>query len=466
MSMKPKTLSRRHVLRGAGVALTLPWLESLQPREARGQAVPPRRRFVALYFPLGTPDFWTPSTAGQGAGWKLSPLLEPLAPVKSHVTVLGHVDQTVYAPNGIQPCNGPLTASFLSGVKVPTSFSADPAVGRNGISIDQRIAATLPAGTTPLPSLQLGLSTKNSSCDGTPCAYSRSISWAAADKPLFKLVNPQAVFDRIVSGSPTRDPAVTARVKARKSVLDFVIGNASSLETRLGRSDRQRMDQFLTSVRDLEMRIAASATQPAIACTPMARPTLVADVDNVPADYNRDVHANVMIDLIVMALACDATRVVSLMLDDSRSDFTYDFLTSRVFTATGSTATSKKLLMNPVSGANTDLQNSDWATIGYWYVSKMSLLCQKLAAIPEGAGTLLDNSVVWFGSGSIEEWDWRNLRVLYAGSGGGVLKVDQFVSFASSQSLSNVYLTFLQKVFGQNDRQFGDSTGIIQDILA
>jgi hypothetical protein len=465
MSTKPRTLSRRHVLRGAGVALTLPFLESLQPRAARGQAAPPRRRFVAVYFPLGTPDFWTPATPGQGAGWKLSPILEPLAPVKNQVSVLGHVNQTVYDPDGIQPSNGPLTASFLTGVKVSRSPSPS-GVGSNGISIDQRIAAALPAGTTPLPSLQVGLSTINSYCDGTPCSYSRSISWAAADKPLFKMINPQAVFDQIVSGSPLPDPAVTARIKARKSVLDFVIGNAGGLKGRLGRSDQQRLDGFLTSVRDVEQRIAAPAMQPSTGCLPLARPTLAVEVGNVPPDYNRDVHANVMIDLIVMALACDATRVVSFMLDDSRSDFTYDFLNSRVFTATGSTPTMNKLQMNPVGGANTSLQNSDWATIGHWYVQKMSLLCQKLAAIPEGAGTLLDNSVVWFGSGNIEEWDWRNLRVLYAGSGGGVLKVDQFVSFAQTQSISNVYLTFLQKVFGQSDAKFGDSTGIIPQLLA
>jgi hypothetical protein len=454
------TLTRRHVLRGAGVALALPWLESLQPREARGQAAAPPRRFIATYFPLGARDFWTPLATGTGAAWKLSPILEPFAPVKSHLNVLARVDQTVYDPNGVEPSNGPLTASYLTAVKVSTE-QGFPAAGINGISIDQRIAAALPAGTTPLASLQVGLATLQSYCDGAPCDFSRSISWADPRTPLGKLVNPQAVFDLLVSGGLAASPDLAA--KGRKSVLDFVLANAATVQSRLGRSDRARMDQFLTSVRDLETRVAAVAPT---MCKPVQRPTLAADVNNVPAGYNRDTHANVMIDLIVMALACDVTRVVSFMLDDSRSDFSYNFLTLRNFTATGSTPTTSQLAGNPVGGANSGPQSSMWATIVWWYASKMSLLCQKLAAIPDAGGTtLLDNSVAWFGSGMIEEWDWRNVPVLYAGSGGGVLKVDQFIPFASTQSLSNVYLTFLNKVFGQSDARFGDSTGIIPQIL-
>jgi hypothetical protein len=457
-----KRLTRRHVLRGAGVALALPWLESLQPRLARGQAAPPRRRFIATYFPLGSPDFWTPPAAGTGAAWTLSPILEPFAPIKSHLNVLSRVDQTVYDPGGVEPSNGPLTASYLTAVKVSTDFMPGTQRGVNGISIDQRIAAALPAGATPLPSLQLGLSTIRSYCDGAPCEFSRSISWKDARTPLGKLVNPQAVFDLIVSGGFPASPNVAA--KGRKSVLDFVLANATTVQSRLGRSDRARMEQFLTSVRDLETRVAAVAST---TCAPVQRPTLSADVDNVPAGYNRDDHANVMIDLIVMALACDVTRVVSFMLDDSRSDFSYDFLTARTFTATGSTPTTIPLRDTPVGGANSSRQDSGWATMVWWYASKMSLLCQKLAAIPDGSSaTLLDNSVAWFGSGMVEEWDWRNVPVLFVGSGGGVLKVDQFVPFASTQSLSNVYLTFLRSVFGQTDASFGDSTGVIPQILA
>jgi len=459
-----KQLTRRHLLRGAGVALALPWLESLEPKLARGQTVLPRVRFVPIFFPLGTASFWKPKAPGVGAAWQLSPILEPLTPVKSQVTVLAHVDQTAYGPMGPSPSNGPLTGSFLTGAKC--SFSSAPGGnGQNGVSIDQRFAQTL-VGATPLPSLQLGLSTQNSYCDATPCAYSRSISWKDATTPLFKLVDPQAIFDAIVASDAPIDPAAKGRRAARKSVLDFVIGNASKLQPRLGHSDRARMDEFLTSVRELELRVAApSLTTPP--CAPLTRPTWSASTTSVPADYSRDTHANLVVDLIVMALSCDVTRVVSLMLDDARSDFPYDFLDVRTFTATGSTpGPAGEKCTNLVGYANTTPTNTAWATIDWWYVSKLARLCEKLAAIPDGGGaSMLDNSLVWFGSGQWEEWRPTDLPTLYVGSGGGRLKVDRYIDFAPSQSLSNVYLTFLRSVFLQADASFGDSTGVIPDIV-
>jgi hypothetical protein len=439
------------VLRGAGVALALPWLESLAPRSARGQTAPRALRFVPIYFPLGVdypsgPDYWTPATPGTGNAWNLSPLLEPFTPVKSQVAVLGHVDQTAFGMSPyVSPGNGTLTGSFLTCTKVPMGTQSMPT---NGISIDQRIAAA-----TNATSLQVGLSTLDSYCDGTPCAYSRSISWNASG-PTYKLVDPQAVFDLLVSRGAGPAPA------ARTSVLDFVIGNAKSLESRLGKGDRARVDQFLTSVRDLETRVSAAA------CRPVARPTFSASTTSVPADYNRDTHANVMIDLIVMALTCDVARVVSFMLDDARSDFVYSFLPLRHFTAAGSTTTTG-VGASLIGLANAGGGNDGWSTIQWWFASKASLLCQKLAAIPDGADgkSLLDNSVVWFGSGQQGETIPTNLPLLYVGGGGGALRVNQALRFSPSQRLSNVYLTFL-RAFGAKDASFGDSTAVIPELLA
>ncbi len=453
-------LSRRNVLRGAGVALGLPFLESLAPRRARAQSAP-RRRFVAVYFPLGAadpsgPDFWSPTTPGQGDAWQLSPILEPLAPVKSHVSVLGQVDQTAYGTSDgfVEPGNSRLTGAFLTCTNVPMGGTTASV----GISIDQRIAQ-LPGMAAPLPSLQVGLSTLDSYCDGTPCSYSRSISWADATTPLYKVVDPQALFDAIVG----LEPNVTAGAgPTRKSVLDFVVSNATSLEGRLGRSDRARLDQFLTSVRDLETRVAAPT-----ACRPVARPTLSASVGDVPPGYNRDDHANVMVDLMVMALSCDAARVVSFMLDDARADFVYDFLQERHFTDAGSTPATGAVGAAPINAANAGDGNDLWSTITWWYASKASALCQKLAAIPDGPGaSLLDNSVVWFGSGQQGESGSTKLPLLYVGGGGGVLKTNAALAFTPSQRLSNVYLTFLRNVFGASDASFGDSTGVVPELLA
>jgi hypothetical protein len=455
-------LSRRHVLRGAGVALALPWLESLAPRPARGQAAAPRRRFVAMYFPLGNrylaqPDFWTPKATGDGDAWQLSPILESLAPVKQQTTVLTNVGQTAFgATEAVLPGNGLLTGSFLTCTKLPIGTANDP---RNGVSIEQRIA-----GALGVRSLQVGLSTLDSSCDGSPCAYSRSVSWSA-DGPLYKSISPQTVFDYIVaSGLPSATPT-PPRDNGRKSVLDFVLANANGLRPRLGAGDRARVDQFLTSVRDLETRIGMMT--PGAACQVPPRPSLTASITSVPPDYDRDAHANLMIDLVVMALSCDVMPVVSFMLDDARSSFPYTFVPRRHFTDAGTTLTGTNVNTSPIGAANAAPDFDVWASIDWWFASKASALCQKLAAIPDGAGaTLLDNSVVWFGSGQQGEDVVVHLPVLYVGGGGGVLRTNRSVAFSPGQRLSNVYLTFLTKVFGVNAATFGDSTGVIPDLLA
>jgi hypothetical protein len=463
------TLTRRRVLRGAGVALTLPWLESLAPQRARAQTAPAPRRFVPIYFPLGIRypgevDFWTPKPPAGGT-WTLSPILEPLAPVKSRVTVLGQVDQTAFGTPNPEPGNGRLTGAFLTCAKVPAGTATNPT---NGVSIDQRIAAAL-----NVPSFQLGLSTLNSYCDGVPCAYSRSISWSTQG-PLYKIVSPQSAFDAIVRGLPTTMPPPLNPSSGRKSILDFVLGNATTIQRQVGTTDRARMDQFLTSVRDLEVRIGA-APKPPSTCTPPPRPTLTATPDNVPPDYDRNAHADLMIDLIVMALTCDAARVVSFMLDDARSDFKYDFLQRRHFTDAGSTPQADNVTVSPLSASANNVESAtvpdlhgpdQRATINWWYVSKVASLCQKLAAFDDGPNaSVLDNSVVWFGSAQQGESFATDLPLLYVGSGGGVLRTDRVLSFTPSQSLSNIYLTLLRKVFGVNDASFGDSTGVVADLL-
>ena len=460
-----RALSRRHVLRGAGVALALPFLESLAPRRAHALAASPRRKFVAIYFPLGTASFWKPSGVGAGNAWTLSPILEPLTPLKDQVTVLGHVDQTAFGPPGfVSYGNGLLTGSYLTCVKLTAAPPTPPAQPRNGVSVDQRVAQAL-----GVKSLQAGLSTLDSYCDSAPCDFSRSISWSDPTTPLYRVISPQSLFDQIVTGLPaTPAPTPSPRASARKSVLDFVIGNAQGLEPKLSHSDRARMDQFLTTVRDLEVRVGMAAPNMPATCSMVARPTQTFSLGHVPADYDRDAHANLMIDLLVMALSCDAAHVASFMLDDARSDFIYNFLPQRHFTPAGSTATTAKVSGSPIGLENAGDANDGWASINWWYVSKLALLCQKMAAVPDAdGGTLLDNSVVWFGSGQQGENSSVNLPVLYVGKGGGTLKTNLSLDFASaSQRLSNVYLTFLRNVFGLPDTQFGDSTGIIPDILA
>jgi hypothetical protein len=471
-AMHPTLWSRRRFLQGTGVALALPFLETLAPALARAQQAPARRRYISLYFPNGTADFWQPS--GAGDSWTLSPILEPLLPVKSYVSVLSNVAN--YSPFGghVEPSHSNCGAATWTCVQASGKDKGD-----SGISVDQVIANQL-GSVTPLPSIQVGLSTLDSSTDGLPGQHSRSMSWKSATEPLYKLVNPQAVFDRLTSTSGASsggDPAANAmaamkRKALNKSLLDEVLASASSLQQKLSTSDRVKLDQYLASVRNLEKRVADPSMQlPATTCSIGNRPSATYSVGNVPSDYNRATHASLMIDLIVMALQCDLTRVVSFMLDDARSDFVYNFMKERNFTDTGSTEGTAAV------GGYHGLQhagdrNNGFATIGWWNAQQAALLAGKLAAIDEGAaGNLLQNTVIVLASGMHGgNHDAGNLPLALIGGGGKsgnstILKQNQHFAFANEQRLADVHLTIMQRVFGCKDAAFGASSGIIADLL-
>jgi hypothetical protein len=449
-------LTRRNVLRGAGVALALPWLESLAPRPARGQAADPARTYIAMSFPKGTAEWWKPAATGTGDAWSLSPIMAPIAPVKAYVNALGNVGN--YGPFGghIEPSNANLNAAILTCTKAGVVNN----VLTVGTSVDQLIAQHL-AGRTKLDSLQVGLSTLDSYTDGLPGPCSRTISWRSPTDPTLKLIDPQTVFDKIVGvgNLPTAgDPLAPERRAKNKSVLDYVLGHATTMRGRVSQSDRVRLDGFMDSVRGLETRILAANPLPA--CAVLPRPTgPTISVGMVPSDYNRNTHADLMIDLVVMALQCDVTRVVSFMLDDARSDFVYNFLTERLFTAAGSTPGTA-----PVGGLNglshAGNTNNGYATLGFWFVEKLSRLCQKLLASSNGAGNLLDDAAIWFGSemhGANE--DGLNLPILTVGKGGGRLKTNQYIDFAETprqtERLANLHLTYMRSVFDMPNKTFG-----------
>jgi len=461
--------NRRAFLRGAGVALTLPFLETLAPRRARAQTAS-IQRYVMLYFPNGTADFWRPSAEGSGDEWKLSPILEPLEPVKSYLSILTNVSN--YAPFGghVEPSHSNLGAATWTCVKANGDGKAN-----SGISVDQVIAKRI-GDATLLPSIQVGLSTEDSYTDGLPGQHSRSMSWKAESQPLYKTVNPQAVFDRLVGDAPAgnaEDQAAAERRRALKqSVLDYVLEDATALQKKLSASDRARLDQFLTSARSLEKRVADAGMQlPSGACPTPTRPSETYGVGDTDDDYDRNHHAELMIDLVAMAIQCDVTRVVSFMLDDARSDFAYDFLTERKFTDTGSTEGTGKC------GGYHGLQhagdrNNGFATIGWWNAQKASQLAQKLLAMDEGdAGNVLENSLIMFASGMKGgNHDARELPIALIGGGGKlesgtILKMNRHLAFPDETRLADVHLTILQKVFGCPETSFGVSEGILPELL-
>ena len=486
-----RPISRRSVLKGGAVALCLPWLETFDDRPAKAAAAP-LRRYLSMYFPNGTTDnFWLPSNTGTGDAWSVSPLLEPALASKKNMLVLHGVgNYSAFDATGtVSPSHG---SNCAGAWHCYDPRKAQGGMQGGGVSIDQVIANQIGAATK-LPSLQVGLSTLDSFCDGTPCAHSRSISWAGPEMPLGKIVNPQAVFDRLVSaGAPAGtgqsampaapSPALAQTRALQKSVLDSVLDGATSLRAKLSVGDQTRVDQYMTSVRDLEKLVAAPSMAVAgsagATCTGIARPPEAYADMNTPADYSRETHANLMIQLVTLAFACDVTRTVSFMLDDARSDFVYSHVPMRNFNTPAAGTMS-----SPGSGTcagyhglqHAGNNNDGFATITYWNVQKANMMAQALAGIQEGAGTALDNTVIHFGCGMHGgNHDGLNLPIVLFGSAGGALKQNAYLQLdgdapGGGARLANLHLTLIQNVFGSPVKTFGvagASTGIIPDILA
>lgn len=495
-----KILSRRNVLRGAGVALSLPWLESLAPREAAGQAATAIKRFIPVYFPNGAAVEWW-DIKGQGKTWEICPLLRVLTPVKAKTLVIKNLgnytwrrdlltmnpswftstvrqDLMTTMPAGSfnlpshSRCAG-ADMTCVDGDGVRRDLKVDVASAPvNAITADQVIAQALPV-KTPLQSMQLALLDGPGDLDGRHSSMSRNLSWADANTPLGKDLDPQHVFDALVSNGatkadPTTDPTATAEAAKRraldKSALDSLTASATTLQTRLAQADKARLEQFLSGVRELETKIG-QATQPGrtAGCSPIARPAAVTD----PVQK-----AGIMNDLIVMALQCDVTRVISYMLDNSRSDLVYSHVKKHDFT--------KDVDVAGTAGGyhgsqHAGLRNIDFASITNWCVGVASDLAQKLDKVQEGTGTLLDHSLLMLFS-DMHHGDHAgfDLPVALIG-GGGTFQADQYVILPEdpqqARQLRDLYFTIMNNYMGLAIKSFGDDmrkipNAPIQEILA
>jgi hypothetical protein len=500
--MSSKTwLTRRNVLRGLGVGLALPWLESLSPSPAQAQAAStPIKRYLLMYFPCGVArDYWAPTGQGAAAAWSLSALLEPLQAYKQYLQVLSNVGQEELYNAGVNP-NPSHSLYCAPSFSCTVPDTKQPIL--NGVTSDQILAKSLNdrllaqnAAPPPFKSLQTGCSTMNSSPDGRHPSMTRSISWAASDVPLYKEVNPQKVFDTLsmqLAPGGASDPANQALAQLRKdrklSLLDYVASEATSLNTKLSPSDRHRLDQFLTSVQEIEGRVRVQgATMPTGAHKDYTRPTMSASYNERrpgatltpdPAGYDRDTHAELMNDLISMAFETDLTRVITHMLDDARSEYHYNFLHQRTFTK-GSQTSVLSATDGPLSTVtNGDLlgyhglshagdSNNGFATVNRWFVEKFASLLGRLTLAKEADGTsVLDNTLVLFMSGMQgSSHQLTKLPVVFA-SGNPLFKADYHNNFASQVRLADVHLTILKNAFGVDIDQLGYSQGIVPELLA
>lgn len=476
-SFKNKTLarlvSRRVLLRGAGVALALPWLESLAPREAGAQAVGPALRFIPIFLPNGASEVWTPQ--GAGGAWSLSAVLSPLQAFKAKMSVISNLENgssfNSDGSNSVEPSHGRQPGGWLTCVnsdllKAQKGLKAGD--NYNGISVDQVMAEhAVFKGKTPLPSLQVGLSTAYSFCDGRICSLSRSVSWRNATTPLYKAVDPLTVFNSISSSiKPVNpdDPELKRRIALNKSVLDNVLDNAKETRDLLSVADQKRMDEFMDSVRALEVQATGmSGGMGGVACEMPQAPSLTGikedGIKQTSPTYDKGKHAAVMNDLIALAFRCDVTRVISYMLEDERSEFVYDNVPKQKFSATS--ASPDNGMCGQWHGAQHGTQD-EFSTITWYNVGLVADLCAKLDAIKEADGrTALDNSVVLLGGamhGSDHKCD--RLPTALIGGGGGKLKTDQHVVL-DKRPLRHLHYTLMNSVFGMGVTDFGASAANI-----
>ena len=429
-----RPVSRRLFLRSSGVALGLPYLHSAFRSRATAQACAAAPvRFLAWYTANGMRmEDWTPRD--QGTGWTVTPILEPLEPHRAKTLVLtGLASRAGESIGAGDHASG--TGAFLTAVQVRKTDGTDI---RNGVSVDQAMAQHLD-GCTRFSSIQLGIDGGGSTgnCDsGYSCAYSRNISWAAEATPLPKIVNPRVVFDRLFSDlSPAADPNAQRRQRYRQSVLDYVLDEATTLRTRLGRRDQAKLDEYLTAVREIERRI--ESVSGGMQCAVPGQP---------PDDLPTTEHIDLMTDLQVLALQCDVTRVGTFMLANAGSNRNYGFIGA--------------------SGGHHDLahhqRNSDklrkLTIINRWEMERFAVLLDKMdQVIEEDGSTLLDNSVVLLSS-EISDGDRHNhddLPVVLAGGGRGALSAGRHVVYDSGETMGDLFVSCL-RIMGVNADRFGD----------
>lgn len=433
-----RSLSRRAMLRGTAAAVALPWLEAMAPRSALASSspgpLPIRLGFV--YVPNGMDmDGWTPRR--EGADFEITPVLRPIADFRDSLLVISGMTSDPGRPHGDSGNHAPAMGAFLTGVH-PRKTEV-----RLGVSADQ-IAAEHFAPHTRLPSLNIGSVPVRWSCDGFPCICTSTMSWRSATQPVPKEVSPRAVFDRLFSAEVS-----TRRTQTRRSILDTVRGEAVLLQQRLGAVDRRKLDEYLSSVRDIEQRIERAESFP-----PPRVPGAAARPDaRVPANY--DDQLQLMGDLMVLAYQTDSTRVCTFIYDHEQS--------SRSYNAIG------------VSGGHHDLSHHGGraeviekiATINRFHLTHFARVLRQLQDIREGDGTLLDRCLIAYGSslGDGNRHDHHDLPIVVFGKGGGRVRSGRHLRFPTETPITNLWLTLLERAGVRADR-LGDSTGTLRGLDA
>ncbi|HEY2588472.1 MAG TPA: DUF1552 domain-containing protein [Tepidisphaeraceae bacterium] len=448
MSKKNWHLSRRTFLRGTGVAIALPWLEAMAPRVSFGassEAAPPVR-MACLFFPNGAyPKAWTPTKAG--ADYDLPTCLEPLAPVKQDVLVLTGLDK---AKSHDGDGHYAKDANFLTGLHVNKTDGRDISAG--GISMDQ-LAAQRIGARTPLPSLEVGVDPVDSGVDtnvGYTRLYACYISWSAANIPVAKELNPRAVYERLFDA---KERSRKSALDDDRSLLDLALEDAHDLRRKLGRDDQVKVDEYLESVRSVEKQIEFAAKPDGRRWHPQAPAALTPPPEARVKDYQK--HAELMLDLIVLAFRTDQTRIASFMFANSVSNHNFGPYVDGVHGGHHEMS----------HHSNLEEKIRQYNLITQWHVAQFARMLQKMRDVKEGAGSLLDNSLVLCGSGMSDgnRHNPADLPILVGGRGGGAFAPGRHVASPEGTPLCNLYLSMLNAM-GVNVPRFGDSTGKLNEV--
>jgi hypothetical protein len=437
-------LPRRTFLRGAGAALALPLLDAMVPTLtalADTPANPARlRRIGYVYMPMGCDvSRWTPP--GGEVLDQLSPSLTPLAPLKDKIAVISNLELRNAYPGTHATSN----ASFLSAAKAKRTESSDYHLGT---TVDQIAAGEL-GHDTQLPSLELSMDLLSvvGQCDnGYACVYQNNLSWSSPTTPLPAEAHPRIVFENLFGeegGSVER----RAALRKRASLLDSVVDELTRLQNTLGPSDRNRVDQYLESVRDVERRIQKAEAATADNSQPdLERPP------GVPAEYAD--HVRLMFDLQLLALQGNITRVVTFQLARETSNRTYPEI-------------GVPDPHHPLTHHGNDPEKiAKVAKINQFHVSLFAEYLQKLQSTPEGDGSLLDHVLYLYGSGmgNPNVHDHVNLPIIVAGGGAGKMRGGRHIKYEEATPLANLHLTLLEKVGVRLD-SFADSDGKIEGLF-
>jgi hypothetical protein len=439
-----KHLSRRTFLRGTGVTLALPLLESMVPAATAlaGTAASPRSRLGCIYVPHGaTMDKWTP--AGQGTTFEFSEILKPLEPFRDRVSVVSDLAHAAVAPWTGEDTGGAenhvrAAAVFLSGTHPVKKSEAHV-----GVTVDQ-IAAQHVGQDTPLPSIEMSLEPLNLTCGdaGFTCAYRNTLSWKSATLPLPMENNPQVVFERLF-GDGSTDAQRKERRQQSRSLLDSITQQVPSLEQDLPAGDRTRLREYLDQVREIERRVKQVDAQ-------LSQGLDVPDAPiGIPADFES--YLKLMFDLQVLAYQSEITRISTLMFARENSNAVYP-------------TTGVREGFHNASHHSNERKNMDqFAVINQYHVKMLAYFLEKLRSTPDGDGTLLDHSMILYGSSLSDgnEHNFDPLPVVLAGGASGQLRGGRHLRNPPHTPMSNLLLSMLDKLGAPVDA-IGDSTARLE----